>query len=206
MKMEERTPPRVKPLPINANVPVFLKRSIPVEEEKEDIPAKEKKRVIKRGGYPRKSLSVTPNINMKVAMGDDLHDLLVDDIFNMTVVRVAVIDQGMSLYHSILKAINLLYQRNNEYLWRRDLVNNLKDKIPNNLLDIVTAMKIGVRVIVPYDNRIEGFIRHKGDPTIILSWNMHSWEPIAVSAERSLYRTVFKEDDPFVRMIDSKFL
>ena len=153
--------------------------------------------------YPRKVLPVTPNITMKVAMGDDLNDQLSDKNFiKIKVFRIAVIDEGYSLIHSILKATNYIYQRNDNYFWRRDLSRNLSDSLRTaDIEDIARLMNIGIYVITPYKDNIDILEKYDGYQTIVLSWTT-SWEVIAVELDKTLYQTVFNQDDPFIRILD----
>nr|QBK92683.1 MAG: mRNA capping enzyme [Pithovirus LCPAC401] len=162
--------------------------------------------------YPRKVLPVTPNITMKIAMGDDINDQLSDKRFaKIKVVRIAVIDEGFSLFHSTLKAINYSYQKNNSYMWRRDLAKNLDESRQtrfgtdsDNLGQISELMNIGIYVITPYKDYINILEKYEGSPIIVLSWTS-SWEVISIESDKFLYKTVFDKDDSFIKILDDSF-
>ncbi len=165
---------------------------------------KEKIEHLKTKIYPRKTLPVVANINMKVAMGDDISDQLSSKEFgDMKVFRVAVINDDVSLLHSILKATNFMYQKNNNYIWRRDLVKNLNNHVSLNIGEISTAMKIGIYVIVPYEKHIEILRKSNMELMIVLSYNNFTFSPIFVENDNQLYKTVFEKDDPFIKILDS---
>nr|QBK93779.1 MAG: mRNA capping enzyme [Pithovirus LCPAC406] len=162
--------------------------------------------------HPRKILPVTPNITMKTAMGDDNNDQLLDKRFTkIKVIRIAVIDEGFSLLHSILKATNYSYQKNNAYMWRRDLAKNLDysrqirfGTDSGNLEEISELMNIGIYVITPYKDYIDILEKYEGSPIIVLSWTS-SWEIISIEDDKSLYKTVFDKDDLFIKILDDPF-
>nr|QBK93554.1 MAG: mRNA capping enzyme with OTU-like cysteine protease [Pithovirus LCPAC404] len=174
-------------------------------------------------GRVRKPLSVVSNLNAQVALGDDRSEELESKSFSdVTVVRIAVIDDGMSLLHSILKSINFLYQKYNTYIYRRDFARKyLKDFADAGIVistgngndirptkelfsELSEKLRVNIYVIKPFIHDVVVIVKPDDDNTklaIVLSWNNWSYELIAIE-RKSSYVTVFSNNDEFITLLN----